>query len=79
MMLSMRPHIARNFNNSRKAVMGLAGVLALSGLTQQSPAQSAPAPKFDVASIKPSGPGDAEHCAGGRPSPGRVTITCSTL
>jgi len=38
-------------------------------------------PHFEVATIKPSGPPDFEHCAGDGdgPSPGRISWKCATV
>jgi uncharacterized protein (TIGR03435 family) len=35
--------------------------------------------QFEVASIKPSGAADDQHCEGGGVSPGRLAIPCATL
>lgn len=36
-------------------------------------------PQFEVASIKPSGPADFEHCSGDGVSPGTLTMKCNTM
>ncbi|HEY4365400.1 MAG TPA: TIGR03435 family protein [Bryobacteraceae bacterium] len=36
-------------------------------------------PHFEVATIKPSGPPDFEHCSGDGPSPGRMSWKCATM
>jgi hypothetical protein len=54
----------------------LVGVLIAQLILAQSPAANA---HFEVASVKPSGPQDFEHCGGDGPSPGRLVMRCNTV
>jgi uncharacterized protein (TIGR03435 family) len=54
----------------------LVGVLIAQLILAQSPADR---PHFEVASVKPSGPQDFDHCGGDGPSPARLVMRCNTV
>jgi uncharacterized protein (TIGR03435 family) len=54
----------------------LVGVLIAQLILAQSPAER---PQFEVASVKPSGPQDFQHCSGDGPSPARLVMRCAMV